>query len=306
VTLVGRQVTGGSPSWRPRSGAPRFYAATWSPPLAEGYNTLSTSGAQMAFTVSPQTTAQAVDAGYSDEAVSLSGGFALPFNVAREPFSDMRARRAVALAYDAEDLNETVFAGGAEPIRTILREDSADFSGIEQLAPDKAEAQALFDELADEGHPVSFTIAASPSKMAAAEWFLTTLASYDNVTVEISSSPTAQLIEDVRSGNYQLLFTNYGFYDLGLSLSNVVVTGAGDTGGYSNSEVDAALAEAAATTDPDTRAEAYATIEQTIADDLPLFFTTRLVTHLLTAPEAEGMAVVSNGIPDWSRISLAG
>jgi len=272
---------------------------------AQRLNTLTTGGAQLSFTVDPTTASQAADGGFGDTMVSLSGGFALQYNLDREPFDDIRAREAIALAFDAEDLNETVFAGGADVASAILRDDSPDNTGIEQVSPDHDEAQALFDELAEEGTPVEVTISTSPSQLAAAEWFITTLASYDNVTAELSDSATAQLIDDVRAGNYELLFTNYGFYDLGLGLNNVVRTGGGDnTGGYSNPDVDAAFAEALASTSPEARADAYATIEQAVVDDLPLFFTTRLVTHLLTAPEVKGMATVSNGIPDWTHISL--
>ncbi len=152
------------------------------------YNTLTTGGVDLTVETSWETLAKAEDAGLTTDIAPMGGGQYIAFNFRRAPFDDERARRAVALAVDVDAFNVAVSNGKAEIPQTLFPESSPFYSDISlQSTGDKEEAQRLFDELAAEGKPVSFTFTAFQSSEAtsAAEAVQAQLSAFDNVDVKV-------------------------------------------------------------------------------------------------------------------------
>ncbi|WP_306305343.1 ABC transporter substrate-binding protein [Rhodococcoides yunnanense] len=149
------------------------------------YNTLTTGGVDLTVETSWETLAKAEDADLTTDIAPMGGGQYLAFNFRRAPFDDERARRAVALAVDVDALNVAITNGKAEIPQTLFPESSPFYSDISLQNTDKEEAQRLFDELAAEGKPVSFTFTAFQAVKPAAEAVQAQLSAFDNVDVKV-------------------------------------------------------------------------------------------------------------------------
>ncbi len=129
-------------------------------------NAATTGAADLSMESSWTSLERAESAGLATQVTSTGGGQFAAMNFRRAPFDDERARRAVSLAVDLDAANTVVYNGEGEIPRTFFPEDSPYYADIPLSETNTEEAQKLFDELAAEGKPVSFTYLAYPTAEA--------------------------------------------------------------------------------------------------------------------------------------------
>lgn len=150
-------------------------------------NAMSTGAADLTSESSANNLSVAESQGLRTEVAPTGGGQIIAMNHRRAPFDDIRARKAVQLALNTDDLNLMVYNGDGVIPTSLFAEESPYYTGATFSGMDRAEAQKLFDELADEGKPVSFTFMSYPSSESKmlAEAVQAQLSAYDNVEVEV-------------------------------------------------------------------------------------------------------------------------
>ncbi|MGR7002683.1 ABC transporter substrate-binding protein [Yinghuangia aomiensis] len=132
------------------------------------------------------------------------GAVMMAFNAAAAPFDDVRARKAVIAALDADQVAKALQAQTADSV-------VPDASPLASSAPrqgkqDHAKAQALFDELAAAGKPLSFTLSGSQSQLAAFQVIQNQLAAYQNVTFKYEVLDSSAWVDKYSKRTFQALW----------------------------------------------------------------------------------------------------
>ncbi|MCM3924317.1 ABC transporter substrate-binding protein [Frankia sp. AiPs1] len=279
------------------------------PDETQRYNTLLAGGADVAFSANLRTGITAAKAGLINQQTFSDGGLNLLFNVTAAPFDDLRARQAVAYALDPKALNAALFDGTAKVPTSFLREDSPLHSSVPVPGPDAARAQALFDELARAGKPVSFTIVTPLNFSNVAEWVQSRLAGFHNVRVKVDAM--AQTLP-VLTGAFQATLTGTPrFVDPYPQLAlNLATGGPSNYGKFSDPALDAALRDGQQSTDDGARTRAYEAAQRVIAAKVPLAGPLyRLPSQYLHGKStfADGnLPIINDGVLDITRLSKAG
>jgi len=226
---------------------------------------------------------RAEDAGLRTLVQPTGGGQFLALNTRRAPFDDERARRALALAIDIDALNDVVFAGRAELPRTLFDESSPFHTDIAVPAHDPQAAQELFDELAAEGRPVSFTFLAytSVENKAVAEAVQAQLSAFDGVDVRVEVLEFASALPRLNTYDFDVAITSATILDPDTALwSNFHGDSTGNFTGIDDAELNTAIDEGRRAADLDARIAAYEIAQQRIVDLNPV------VWYIRTAPAA--------------------
>ena len=182
------------------------------PDPQQASDTLTTGGADASVNVPDQYSVQAKDAGYSLVDTNQIGGVNWLFGTDRAPFDDVRARKAVYLALDMDQLNEQVTAGAATVPTGLFPEGTPYYDEATSFpASDPVEAQKLLDELAGEGKPVSFTIIdAGGDSHNKAVGIQTQLAAFKNLEVKVDQLDGATYGTTLYGGNFDLAVYGVG------------------------------------------------------------------------------------------------
>ncbi len=209
-----------------------------------------------------------------------NGGFRhLVFNNTRAPFNDVRARKAVALALNPEELTQTLLSDPSQKgSTTLFQPDSPYYDAAAALpAENLDEAQKLVDELTADGVNMTFTIvpAAIPESIRSAEYVQLSLQKLKGVTVNI---------EQVDIQNWRLRTQSNDDFDitfyLGIYDVNPVATtftnlfGENGTDNIQNSsspQMSAALEQLRSATDEAATKKALDTIQQIYVDQVPIY-----------------------------------
>jgi peptide/nickel transport system substrate-binding protein len=280
------------------------------PDVTQQINTLTTGGGDFFLAGDLQAVATAKQQpNVGDVNVPSNGGFNIFFNLTKPPFDDIRARQAIAYAFDAKAMNDAVNGGAGQLAPNLFVKDSQFYDAVPQPKPDKKKAQKLFDDLAAEGKPLEFTVPATTTYQKVAEWFQARLASFNNVKMNVEPVTGNQAVQNWQQGNFTLSVSNSPrFVDPAPALSNFYETGGlTNYGKYSNPEVDAAFKKARTTNDTAARKDAYGTVQRAQVKDLPAFFFQRSPIHVLyNKDKLRKVEVYADGIPRWDRISAKG
>jgi len=192
--------------WKP--GLPHLDSLTFEnvPDRTQQAASVTTGTAQIAGTIGGAATQEMVD-GANAIVTQTGGGAVLNMNTAVPPFDDIRARQFMLYAFD-RDILADANAPGTPKVENIFPETSPFHNPEFDLpAPDPERAQALLDELAAEGKPLSFTMlsVAQPDQNALYNAMLAQLAAYENVSMDIEVVTFTEQIARSTSGEYQLL-----------------------------------------------------------------------------------------------------
>jgi peptide/nickel transport system substrate-binding protein len=241
---------------------------------AQRLTTLQSGGGDMMRTINGISAQTATEAGFESLPTTPGGGFVVFFNMRRAPFDDVRARRAISLAMDAEALSDAVYNGFRTPADNILQESSPFYDASLALpAPDDAEAQALLDELADEtGAPLKAALAFTPPFAAEAEWFQTKLGAFDNLEVTLDPVDSTDFQTRFAGGDVDFGMHSYQIGDPDSMTLFLGTGGSTNFSGLSDSELDQLLADGRASMDPERRTTIYAEVQRRIIDDVPFTF----------------------------------
>ncbi|WP_083473408.1 ABC transporter substrate-binding protein [Frankia sp. R43] len=276
--------------------APRPYldSLTFRPALdaTQRYNTILSGGADVAIESNWVNLDKAAKANLPTDVMDLSGGVLMALNSRRAPFNDIRARQAVAAALDTNVVNQAVYGGTAKLASTLFTEDSPYYSNTPLAHPDKAKAQRLFDELAAEGKPVSFTFTSAPSteNKALAENVQAQLSAFRNVTVHVKVVEVTELAGLRRTHDFDVATTSAFFQDPEPRLFTALhSTSAANLGGLADPQLDQALQDARTATTEQDRKAAYDTLQERLVEQVPVIFYTRAAPSVITARNVGGV-----------------
>lgn len=276
--------------------SPRPYldGITFRPTLdgSQRYNTILSGGADIAIESNWLNLDKASKAELPTNLMNLSGGTFMAMNARRAPFNDVRARQAIAAALDMDAANQAVFNGTAKPVDTLFAEGSPYYTDTPLTRPDKAKAQQLFDDLAAEGKPVSFTFTTAPNteSRALAENVQAQLSAFRNVTVKVKVIEVAELAGLRRTHDFDMAISSAFFQDPEPRLYTAFhSTSAANLGGLADPQLDQALQEARSATTEQDRKAAYDTLQKRLIEQVPVIFQVRAAPSVLTTKSVGGV-----------------
>jgi len=199
----------------------------------------------------------------------------IQINSRTAPFDDVRVRQALAYSLDYDALNQVIFSNAANPIHHWISSDSPFFDPeVEWYDYDPERASQLIAEYEADGGSAAFTFRCytEPSRVQLTELAsqMWRAAGFD-VTTDMSDQMS--LVIDLFTFNYTVGCFSGGaetqdpdqlFY---ASLHSESGT---NYGGYENAEMDAALDAGRTSADEDVRVDAYSTVQQLLADEVPI------------------------------------
>jgi peptide/nickel transport system substrate-binding protein len=265
---------------------------------SQRYNTLVSGGADVAVDSNWLNTAKAREQGLVVDVQELNGGIFLALNMRRAPFDDVRARRAVSAALDLEALNLAVYSGEAEMADTLFTDGSPFYSATALRKQDKATAQRLFDELAADGKPLSFTFSAYPSteNRTMAENVQTQLSTFKNVKVEIATIDFSQLARVRSEYDFDMIVSGGFFRDPEPGLWTAFhSTSVANQTGIDDPALDEALLTGRTATSQEVREKAYSTVQAELTDQVPMIYLTRVSPSVLAGENVGGVVQYGSG-----------
>ncbi|XVQ15028.1 ABC transporter substrate-binding protein [Spirillospora sp. CA-255316] len=271
-------------------------------------SSLTSGGADVVVDTSWKTIDKARKAGFPTQVMPLSGGQSLTMNTRRPPFNDLRARQAVAAALDLKATDLSVYNGKGKIPTRLFTETSPFYQDIPLTRQDKKTAQKLFDQLAAEGKPVSFTFTAqsSPEPKAVAESIQAQLSAFKNVKVKIRIIASAETAALFASRNYDMLITSALIVDPEPQLWTVHHgRSSSNYSGLSDPQLSAALDKGRFSTSMEERKAAYKVVQERLAALVPVIYYTRAAPAVETAPNIHGARLYGFGslLPEelWIR-----
>ncbi|QMU71286.1 ABC transporter substrate-binding protein [Streptacidiphilus sp. P02-A3a] len=231
--------------------------------------------------------------------VPLADTFLLP-NTRSGPTTDLALRQAISEAMDRDFISKSVYNGETTPTNpeALL---SPNFDSV----ADPALANASFDEgpanakatlgkagyklgsdgmfSLPDGQPLNLTVqyVSGYTDYESILQIVQQELAEAGIRITIAAPSYAQYTTNQDDGDFQLLLTNAGYtpspYSYYYNLLDSAVAPAigtadtvGNFGRYANPAVDAALTRIAGTSDTAVQDQAFATVEQAVADDLPI------------------------------------
>lgn len=206
---------------------------------------------------------------------SLSVDF-IGMNNMKEPFTDVRVRRAMNHAINVQEILDTVLEGDGElAVSPLQKSVFGATTDVQTYEYDPEKAKAL---LAEAGYPNGFKTTISTDD-GAVRTRISELVQGQlkevGVEAEVDTMEWSKYLEMTGKGNSEMFIlgwsTNTGDADYGLS-APFMTKNQGDAGNryfYSNKEVDKLLTDAAHEIDTDKRKALYVKAQQTIKEDAP-------------------------------------
>ncbi|ABR49059.1 extracellular solute-binding protein, family 5 [Alkaliphilus metalliredigens QYMF] len=202
------------------------------------------------------------------------------FNVAKEPYNDVRVRQAINYAVDMEAIVEAVYQGVGAPAKGPLGPNVwASNQSLEEYGFDQEKAKEL---LAEAGYPEGFKTTLWTNQNQQREDIATIVANQlgqIGIEAEISVVEWGTYLEDTAAGKHDMLIMGWttvtGDPDYGLySLFHSKSTGtAGNRSFYGNDRVDELLDLGRRSADPVEREAYYMEAQVIIRDEAPWIFT---------------------------------
>lgn len=218
------------------------------------------------------------------------------FNHDQAPFDDHRMREAFVRGIDLDALAATQFRGQMERATGWFGDDSA-YQTPEAAAAwpafDLERARALVAEYVAEGGSatVAYKTTNAPNRVAFAEFLQAQMAAI-GITLEPQFFDLAQYSSSVvQSRDFQVAGWVGGPVDAPYpSTGNYLATGGNaNYGNYSNPAVDAALEDAASTTDETERTRLYQQVQLMTNQDIPVAYYSRGYLSTIAKPEVRGV-----------------
>ncbi|PXW32773.1 UNVERIFIED_CONTAM: peptide/nickel transport system substrate-binding protein [Williamsia faeni] len=270
------------------------------PDTAQRFNAVVSGSADISAESNPKSIEDAMAQNLKTEVVETGGGQYLAMNTRRAPFDDPRARQAVSLALDLDALNTVVYSGAGEVPNTLFPEESPFYNDIALREPNKAQAQALFNELAAEGKPVrfDFTSFSSNENKMAAEGVQAQLSAYDNVEVGVKNVDSTAIQSVIGQRDFEMVVTSANILDPDTELwVSFHSKSSGNMTGISDPELDAALDAGRVGATVEERKAAYDTVQERLAVVVPGIFYIRSTPSVIAASKTKGINLYGLGSP---------
>ncbi|SQD99887.1 MULTISPECIES: ABC transporter substrate-binding protein [unclassified Parafrankia] len=255
-------------------------------------NTVISGGADVAVESNWLNVDKATEAGLPTDVMQLNGGIYIALNMRRAPFDDIRARQAVAAALDLDALNLAAYNGTAQLADTLFTDASPFYSETPLRKTDRATAQRLFDELAAEGKPVSFTFTATPStdSRAITQNVQAQLSSFNNVKVQIKIIDIAELAGLRTTHDFDATVSSAFFPDPEPRLwTTFHGSSAANLPGIDDPELNDALLAGRTEASEEERKAAYETLQQRLTKLAPVIFLMRAAPSTIAGKNVGGL-----------------
>jgi peptide/nickel transport system substrate-binding protein len=267
------------------------------PDPQQGYDTLTTGGADAYMSMPQRFALQAQDAGLTALPYDQIGGSGWLFGTKRPPFDNPTAREAVWLAMDMDELNEVVGGGVSDVPETLIQESSPMYDASTVFPDaDPARAQELLDQLAAEGTPVSFTIATTEgaaSQRAVA--IQTQLAQFDNLDVQVEVIPGPEYGTTLFTGDFDLAIYGFGGIDPEPAFASFRSDAPLPIAAMNNAEIDAAIQAGREATTVEERTAAYADLAAAFNDEYRMRFENRNYNWVVLNEDVGGTVQYGQG-----------
>lgn len=263
-------------------------------------NLISTGGADLALETNWSSLAKIENAGLKTEIADAGGGQMFAMNLRRAPFDDERARRAVNLALDLDAMNSVVYNGDGQVPDSLFAESSPFYNDVDWPAADKETAQELFDELAAEGKPVSFTFMSYPTQdsKVAGETVQAQLSAFDNVEVKVEVLDYAQATTRSNARDFDMMISSAIVQDPDYSLWTAFHgKSPGNFVGIDDPALNAALDQGRVAESADDRKTAYEVVEQRLAELNPAIFYIAAAPSVTASSQLQGIHLYTLGSP---------
>jgi ABC-type transport system substrate-binding protein len=227
-------------------------------------------------------------------------GFVM-LNTGKPPFNDIRLRKALALATNAQQIIDVVGAGVASPADGPWAPGSPWYQPTGYPKTDAAQARALVQQVQSEKGPAAVSIelkATNDQATLQAAQLLQDQWRQVGVTTKITQVEQSQYIVDALKGEYQaIMWRQFGARDPDLEYPWWSSTYAAPEGQFalnfprhSSKEIDTALETGRHSDDPATRKAAYATVGRVLGQDAPYIWLSHTVWALAAKPDIRGLA----------------
>lgn len=249
----------------------------------------------------------------SDDTVQLgltpsSDYWYLALNEAREPWSDVRVRQALAYAIDRDAIVQAVSYGTAALNQLAIPEQSVWYTEYDEYSTDLDTAQALLDEAGFTGGTLDLLATSDyPETVTAAQIIASNLEPL-GIDVEIRQPDFSTWLDEQNTGNFDMLMMGWlgnidpdDFY-----YSQHHTDGASNAQGYSNAEVDALLDAGRIETDPEARKDLYAQAATIIADEASYIYLYNPSVIQVWSPDVTGYTTRADRAIRFDEASLAG
>jgi peptide/nickel transport system substrate-binding protein len=209
----------------------------------------------------------------------------LGFNLRDPILSDVRVRRAVAMAIDRETIVRTIWKGHADPADSILAPGFwAHAEGLPPIRHDPAEAKRLLDRAGyrdpdGDGPKPRFTLTFKTSQNELRRRIAAVLQEQlrrTGIAVEVQSLEWGTFFSDIKKGNFQLYSLTWvgiadpDIYHYAFHSAQVPPDGA-NRGRYANPELDRLLLAGRREPSRAKRKETYRKVQFLLSRDLPVF-----------------------------------
>lgn len=213
------------------------------------------------------------------------GSFFFRINVTRPPFTDLRVRRAFALAVNREDLVTYVTKGGQQPAYNFTPPGFPGYHPKARLTGTLEEAQRLLAEAGYPGGrglpPIEVLFNTSENQQAIAEALQAMWRKNLGADVTLKNQEWKVYLDSQDTLSYGLSRSGWiaDYLDCNTFLEIFVSNGGNNDTGWSNAEYDALRARALAAPNDEERFACYERMESILMEELPiipLYFYTRL------------------------------
>lgn len=202
----------------------------------------------------------------------------LALNEAREPWNDVRVRRAIAYAIDRSAIVQTTSYGTASANQLAIPEGNPWYTPYQRYRPDGEEgldeARQLLDHAGVESANLDMLVTSDyPETVTAAQVIADNLAPL-GITVSIRTVDFATWLDEQNSGNFDMLMMGWlgnidpdDFY-----YAQHHTDGTSNAQKFSNAEVDRLLEAGRVETDQAARKDVYAAAATLIADEVSYIY----------------------------------
>ena len=236
------------------------------------------------------------------------GTYFYRFNCTRKPLTDVRVRRALALAISRGPIIERATRGGERPATVLVPPGMAGYPAVPGLPEDVQEARRL---LAEAGHAggkgigeLSILVNRGLGHVPVAEMIQQQWRERLGLDVRIEQVEWKVFLDMTQKLDYQIARAGwYGDYVDANTFLDMFVTGGGNNEtGWSNAQYDALIEEAARETDPTKRTAVLTRAERLLLREVPIVPIYVYTTTMLIRPGLQGMTPNLLNRIDFSRL----
>lgn len=241
------------------------------------------------------------------ESVPSNDYFYFAQNQAREPYSDVRVRQALAWAIDRDAIVQAAWFGNAAANQTAIPSTSGWYYDYAPYSRDLDKAAALLEEAGVSDLEVDLMVVSTETAAVTAAQVIAANLADIGVTVNIRQLDSTTWIAEQGAGNFDIFMWSWignldpsDFY-----YAQHHSSGSFNAQSYSNPDVDAALDAAAVETDTDARKALYDEAATMIVDDASYVYLANPDITQGFSPRVEGYTVRGDAAIRFKDASLA-